>query len=225
MQNKTPPQPVPSSRYGPGTTSGGLAKAWLLWETMVGIYANRWVSKNGAAPSTIWGQTISKFSDDQLAYAARRCMERCSAGNHWPPDLAEFTAIVGECTANPFGLTADDVMTEYHRWRNESWRFDSAESFDWRHPVLFQICPELRRAGIGRKLGHNELAALAGRLLAKWAKQAEMGFSIPPVRKAKALDNRPPGDAQVADTDGRYQRKGMEMLARIRAGMSNNKVK
>lgn len=116
-------------------------------------------------------------------------------------------------------------MTEYHRWRNESWRFDSAESFDWRHPVLFQICPELRRAGIGRKLGHNELAALAGRLLAKWAKQAEMGFSIPPVRKAKALDNRPPGDAQVADTDGRYQRKGMEMLARIRAGMSNNKVK
>ncbi|MEX0632797.1 hypothetical protein M8494_14740 [Serratia ureilytica] len=93
------------------------------------------------APSTIWGQTISKFSDDQLAYAARRCMERCSAGNHWPPDLAEFTAIVGECTTNPFGLSADDVMTEYRRWRNESWRFDGADSFDWRHPVLFQICP------------------------------------------------------------------------------------
>ncbi|MEX0632796.1 hypothetical protein M8494_14735 [Serratia ureilytica] len=45
--------------------------------------------------------------------------------------------------------------------------------------------PELRRAGVERKLGHNELAALAGRLLAKWAKQVEMGFSIPPVRKRK----------------------------------------
>lgn len=173
----------------------------------------------------IWGQAISKFSDDQLAYAARRCMERCSVGNHWPPDLAEFTAIVGECTANPFGLTAEDVMTEYHRWRNNSWRYDSAESFNWHHPVLFQICTEIRRVGVERKLGQNELAALAGRLLAKWAKRVEMGYSVPPIRKTKALEHRPPSNAQVADTDGRYQRKGMEMLARVRANMKNISMK
>jgi hypothetical protein len=152
-------------------------------------------------------------------------MERCSAGNHWPPDLAEFTAIVGECTANPFGLTTEDVMTEYRRWRNESWRYDGAESFNWRHPVLFQICLEIRRAGVERKLGQNEQAALAGRLLTKWEKQVEMGYSVPPVQKTKKLDQRPPGAAQVADKDGRYQQKGQEMLARIRAGMGNNNVK
>ncbi|MFV9058927.1 replication protein P, partial [Serratia fonticola] len=184
---------------------------------MAGIYANRWVSKNGVQPSMIWVQTISRFSNEQLAFAAKRCMERCSAGNHWPPDLAEFTAIVGECTANPFGLTAEDVMAEYKRWRNESWRYESSESFPWKHPVLFQICTELRRAGVERKLGQAELAALAGRQLAKWAKQVEMGFSIPPIRKTKALEHRPPGESQIADADGAYKKKGMELLAKIRA--------
>ncbi|HGM5416876.1 TPA: replication protein P [Serratia liquefaciens] len=192
---------------------------------MAGIYANRWVSKNGVAPSTIWGQTISRFSDEQLAFAASRCMERCSAGNHWPPDLAEFTAIVGECTANPFGLTTEDVMAEYQRWRNDSWRYDSSEKFNWRHPVLYQICTEMRRAGVERRLGQAELIALAGRQLAKWAKQVEMGYSVPPIRKKKALEHRPPGESQIADKDGRFQKKGMEMLARIRASMGNNNVK
>lgn len=152
-------------------------------------------------------------------------MERCSAGNHWPPDLAEFTAIVGECAANPFGLTAEDVMAEYHRWRNDSWRYDGSVNFPWQHQVLFHICTEIRRVGVERKLGQNELAALAGRLLTKWVKQVEMGYSVPPIRKTKALDHRPLGQAQVADTDGRYQQKGMEMLARIRAGMGNKNTK
>ncbi|WP_447876912.1 replication protein P [Serratia fonticola] len=152
-------------------------------------------------------------------------MERCHAGNHWPPDLAEFTAIVGECSAKPFGLAAEDVMAEYKRWRNESWRYESSESFPWKHPVLFQICTELRRAGVERKLGQAELAALAGRQLAKWAKQVEMGYSIPPIRKTKSLEHRPPGESQIADADGAYKKKGMELLAKIRADAKSKIVK
>jgi hypothetical protein len=117
------------------------------------------------------------------------------------------------------------VVAEYERWRNESWQYESSEKYPWKHPVLYQICIELRRVGVERKLRQNELAALAGRQLAKWAKQVAMGYSVPPIRKAKALEHRPPGESQVADKDGRYQQKGREMLARIRAGMSNNNVK
>ncbi len=39
------------------------------------------------------------------------------------PDLAEFVSLVSESGANPFGLTSDRVMSEYRRWRNESYRF------------------------------------------------------------------------------------------------------
>lgn len=47
-------------------------------------------------------------------------MDRCRAGETWPPDLAEFVALISESGANPFGLTVDAVMEEYRRWRNES---------------------------------------------------------------------------------------------------------
>lgn len=39
-------------------------------------------------------------------------------GNTWPPDLAEFVSLVSESGANPFGLTSEQVMTEYRCWRN-----------------------------------------------------------------------------------------------------------
>jgi len=148
-------------------------------------------------------------------------MARRDEGNHWPPDLAEFIAIVGECTANPFGLTVGDVVAEYHRWLNESWRYDGADNYPWRHPVLYTICREIRRATGDRKPTQGELSTLAGRQLAKWARQVEMGYSVPPVRKKITSEHRPPGQSQLADDDGKYQRRGMEMLAKIR----NNQLK
>ncbi|EHE7480801.1 replication protein, partial [Escherichia coli] len=30
-------------------------------------------------------------------------MDRCRAGETWPPDLAEFVALIPESGANPFG--------------------------------------------------------------------------------------------------------------------------
>ncbi|WP_309247401.1 replication protein P [Rahnella aceris] len=136
---------------------------------------------------------ILKFSDEQLAWAAKRCMERCSAGNHWPPDLAEFTALAGELCLNPFGLSVADVMAEYWRYAKDCWKHDSAEKFPWAHPVLYQICPELRREGARRNLPHAELEAMAKRLLTKWIKHVEKGFSVPPVCRKLAAPEHPTG--------------------------------
>ncbi|VXC86893.1 Replication protein (fragment) [Enterobacterales bacterium 8AC] len=168
-------------------------------------------------PSTAWGQAILKFSDSQLSAATAHCMARSHAGNHWPPDLAEFMAIVGETTPNVLGLSTADVINEYWRWRNESWKHTSSEHFPWRHAVLYHICLEMRRQGVGRKMSEVELKNLAGRQLEKWVKKVEQGYSIPPVRRAEKNDTRPPSLAQQIDPDGRYRQQGAELLAKIRA--------
>lgn len=84
-------------------------------------------------------------------------------------------------------------MAEYHHWRNEAYRFDSADQFPWRHPVLYQICTEMRRTGVERQMTEKELEGLAARQLAKWGKHVSDGGQIPPVRKQIAAPRHPAG--------------------------------
>ncbi|WP_208951696.1 replication protein P [Rahnella sp. ChDrAdgB13] len=160
---------------------------------MGSLFGDRWISKNGATPSTAWTAAISKFSDEHLSWTLNRFAERCAAGNHWPPDLAEFLSIGGEFRSNPLGLQVHDVMNEYWRYVRDHWRYDSTELFPWSHPVMYQICPELRREGARRNLPERELQALAKRLLQKWIKHVELGQSIPPVRKKITAPSAPTG--------------------------------
>ncbi|WP_025118829.1 MULTISPECIES: replication protein P [unclassified Serratia (in: enterobacteria)] len=166
---------------------------------------------------------ISKLSNSQLSAATARCIERCNAGHHWPPDLAEFVAIVGETTPSILGFSAADVVDEYWRWRNGAWRYNSSEDFNWKSDVFYHICIEMRRQGVGRKLSEVELKNLAVRQLEKWAKKVEQGYSIPPVRRAETKGPPPPGYSQQADPDGRYRQRGDEMLARIRSSVKDKK--
>ncbi|MCM5040836.1 replication protein, partial [Escherichia coli] len=53
------------------------------------------------------------MTEQQIRQVCRQCMDRCRAGETWPPDLAEFVALISESGANPFGLTVDAVMEEY----------------------------------------------------------------------------------------------------------------
>ncbi|MBN3644879.1 hypothetical protein I6K77_23545 [Escherichia coli] len=52
------------------------------------------------------------MTEQQIRLVCRQCMDRCRAGETWPPDLAEFVALISESGANPFGLTVDAVMEE-----------------------------------------------------------------------------------------------------------------
>ncbi len=126
---------------------------------------------------------VGALSDQELARICSLCAERCAAGNTWPPDLAEFMSLAAECGANPFGLNISDVMAEYKRWRNESYRYASSTEFPWRQPVLYHICIEMRRVGTERRMADVELERLAERLLAKWIKHVTHGMSIPPIRR------------------------------------------
>ncbi|HFV5288073.1 TPA: replication protein, partial [Escherichia coli] len=80
------------------------------------VYSDRWTRKNGAAPSKLWIAQIGAMTEQQIRQVCRQCMDRCRAGETWPPDLAEFVALIPESGANPFGLTVGAVMEEYRRW-------------------------------------------------------------------------------------------------------------
>ncbi|EFD4779617.1 replication protein P, partial [Escherichia coli] len=123
------------------------------------------------------------MTEQQIRLVCRQCMDRCRAGETWPPDLAEFVALISESGANPFGLTVDAVMEEYRRWRNESWRYDGSDKYPWPQPVLYHICLEMRTRGIERQMTQGELKRLAERQLTKWAKHVGNGMSVPPVRR------------------------------------------
>lgn len=111
------------------------------------------------------------------------CIERCAGGNSWPTDFAEFVSLVAEAGGGLLGLKTGDVMAEYDRWKNQSWKFNSSEAFPWKHPVLYHICVELRREGVERRLMQTELERLAGTKLQKWEKKLAAGYSIPPIRR------------------------------------------
>ncbi|EGE1732568.1 replication protein, partial [Escherichia coli] len=126
MQHQVAPHHGQFRKFGQHVNSGNVKTdlsatetAWKLWELMGEVYSNRWTQKNGAAPSKLWIAQIGAMTEQQIRQVCRQCMDRCRAGETWPPDLAEFVALISESGANPFGLTVDAVMEEYRRWRNE----------------------------------------------------------------------------------------------------------
>lgn len=181
--------------------------AWRLWEVMAEIYSNRWTQKNGAEPSSMWMAQIGSMTEQQISLVCQQCMEKCAAGKTWPPDLAEFVALVSESGANPFGLTSEAVMAEYKRWRNESYRYSGSDKFPWGQPVLYHICIEMRRTGVERKMTEPELKRQAEKLLTKWTKHVQNGFSIPPVVRQLAGPKAPTGPTPAQLLKEEYERR------------------
>ncbi|CNB66278.1 Uncharacterised protein [Yersinia frederiksenii] len=173
---------------------------------MIKIYANRWTAKNGNRPSELWERQIDTMTGDQLQRVCTACMKRCESGNSWPPDFAEFVTLVAEHGGGHLGLTVIDVLAELKRYRNEFYKYSCAEEFNWRHPVLYQICVDLKRLGIEKRLTDTGLETQAGIELAKWQKRVASGVPIPPIRRQLKTPDRPSGltPAQQLAAGNRY---------------------
>ncbi|EFO4711138.1 replication protein [Escherichia coli] len=214
QQHQVAPHHGQFRKFGQHVSSGNVKTdlsatetVWKLWELMGEVYSNRWTQKNGAAPSKLWIAQIGAMTEQQIRQVCRQCMDRCRAGETWPPDLAEFVALISESGANPFGLTVDAVMEEYRRWRNESWRYDGSDKYPWSQPVLYHICLEMRSKGIERQMTEGELKRLAERQLTKWAKHVSNGLSVPPVRRQLAAPKRPSGPTPIELLKQEYERR------------------
>lgn len=124
------------------------------------------------------------------------------------PSPGMFVAWCKEASGS-LGVTAEEVLSEFKKWRNESFRYDNSEKYPWRHPVLYHICIELKRIGYERQLTPAELEKEAGKQLAKWEKRVADGKPVPPVRRALAAPacnpERGPTPAQLLMAE--YQRR------------------
>lgn len=208
---------TPHSQNSCDQTDLAKARYAKFWMRMMEIYSDRWTAKNGRAPSLLWKQAITALTDQQIQQAIAACVQRCWDGNSYAPDLADFMAIVSQVSANAFGLTAEDVMDEFRKYNRDKYRHSCAETYPWRHDVLYWIVCDLRREMIQKDLNDVELEKRAGKHLKRWAEKVKAGETIPkPVpllsEKASEIKRGAPGAGHSA---------AMEMLARLRSGKPN----
>lgn len=78
------------------------------------------------------------------------------------------------------GVSIEDVMGEFHRYAKEkSFQPGGPERFPWRHPVMYWIVCDTRRAMYQRQLSEIEVEKHARKLLDEWAAKVADGHQIP----------------------------------------------
>lgn len=78
------------------------------------------------------------------------------------------------------GISIDDVMGEFHRYAKEKGLHTGGpERFPWRHPVMYWIVCDTRRAMYQRQLSEVETEKFAQKKLDEWSKKVAAGEKIP----------------------------------------------
>ena len=78
------------------------------------------------------------------------------------------------------GVSIEDVMGEFHRYAKEkSLQPGGPERFPWRHPVMYWIVCDTRRAMYQRQLSEAETEKYASKKLEEWALKVAGGEKIP----------------------------------------------
>ncbi|EOE8432661.1 phage replication protein [Salmonella enterica subsp. enterica serovar Muenchen] len=139
-------------------------------------------------------QWIAAFSENgirtrkQLSAGMQKA--RSSQSPFWPSP-GQFISWCRE-GSGVLGVSVDDIMGEYWRWRKLVFRYPTSEQFPWRdkNPLYYHVCLELRRRGTEGQLSEKELILAAGDILHDWEKRALAGKPIPPVRRALSAPSR-----------------------------------
>ncbi|EDZ3389690.1 phage replication protein [Salmonella enterica] len=124
------------------------------------------------------------------------------------PSPGQFVAWCRE-GSGVLGVSVDDIMSEYWRWRTLVFRYPTSEQFPWRdkNPLYYHVCLELRRRGTEGQLSEKELVRAAGDILHDWEKRALAGKPIPPVRRALAAPSRDRGPTPVEMLMAKYKQR------------------
>ena len=122
------------------------------------------------------------------------------------PSPGQFVAWCRE-GKGPLGISAQDVMDEFWKWRKLVFRYPTSEQYPWSQPVMYHICLELRRRGVDRQMTERELLAEAGELLGSWERRVASGKPIPPVRRALAAPTQAKGPTPAEIMKAEYDRR------------------
>lgn len=156
-------------------------------------------------------QWIAAFSEngirtrEQLSAGMQKA--RSSQSPFWPSP-GQFISWCRE-GSGVLGVSVDDIMGEYWRWRKLVFRYPTSEQFPWRdkNPLYYHVCLELRRRGTEGQLSEKELVRAAGDILHDWEKRALTGKPIPPVRRALAAPSRDRGPTPAEMLMAKYKQR------------------
>ncbi|EAQ9954955.1 phage replication protein [Salmonella enterica subsp. enterica serovar Uganda] len=156
-------------------------------------------------------QWIAAFSENgirtrkQLSAGMQKA--RSSQSPFWPSP-GQFISWCRE-GSGALGVSVDDIMGEYWRWRKLVFRYPTSEQFPWRdkNPLYYHVCLELRRRGMEGQLSEKELIRAAGDILHEWEKRALAGKPIPPVRRALAAPSRDRGPTPAEMLMAKYKQR------------------
>ncbi|EHL5404611.1 phage replication protein [Salmonella enterica] len=156
-------------------------------------------------------QWIAAFSENgirtrkQLSAGMQKA--RSSQSPFWPSP-GQFISWCREGNG-ALGVSVDDIMGEYLRWRKLVFRYPTSEQFPWRdkNPLYYHVCLELRRRGTEGQLSEKELIRAAGDILHDWEKRALAGKPIPPVRRALSAPSRDRGPTPAEMLMAKYKQR------------------
>ncbi|MFS8283306.1 replication protein P [Escherichia coli] len=138
--------------------------------------------KTPAQESAAKQQWIAAFAEGGI-----RTREQVSAGmRHARASESPFWPSPGQfikwCkdSKTVLGISIEDVMGEFHRYAKEkSIQPGGPERFPWRHPIMYWIVCDTRRAMYQRQLSEAEVEKHARKLLDEWAQKVAAGQQIP----------------------------------------------
>ncbi|WP_042291648.1 replication protein P [Citrobacter sedlakii] len=149
-------------------------------------------------------------SREQLSAGMQKA--RSSQSPFWPSP-GQFISWCRE-GSGALGISVDDIMSEYWRWRKLVFRYPTSEQFPWRdkNPLYYHVCLELRRRGTEGQLSEKELIRAAGDILHDWEKRVLAGKPVPPIRRALSAPKVAAGPTPAEMLMAKYkQRKGGEL--------------
>lgn len=142
-------------------------------------------------------------------------MARQQESDFWP-SCGKF---IGWCKAGAAvsaGLpSVDEVEADFRRYCAN--RGGRPEDFDWSAPVVYWIVTDVRRQMLQHNLTEAEVRKSIQHHLNRWAKRLASGERVPSPVAQIAHKQHIPAPCELADADGKFRRKGEELLARIRA--------
>ncbi|ENC9732389.1 TPA: phage replication protein [Citrobacter freundii] len=144
-------------------------------------------------------------SREQLSVGMQKA--RSSQSPFWPSP-GQFISWCRE-GSGALGVSVDDIMSEYWRWRKLVFRYPTSEQFPWKdkNPLYYHICLELRRRGTEGQFNEKELIRAAGDILHDWEKRALSGKPVPPIRRALAAPKAATGPTPAEMLMAQYKQR------------------
>ncbi|EGN5552698.1 phage replication protein [Salmonella enterica] len=182
-----------------------------VFSQLMSVFPATTANRSQAEMNEIRRQWVLAFRENGIT-----TMEQVAAGMRvarrqerpFLPSPGQFVAWCREGNG-ALGVSVDDIMSEYWRWRKLVFRYPTSEQFPWRdkNPLYYHVCLELRRRGTEGQLSEKELVRAAGDILHDWEKRALAGKPIPPVRRALAAPSRDRGPTPAEMLMAKYKQR------------------